>query len=477
MEIKSQLNESLAQLKSLNICFSTIIQRQNETIIMLKDTINECLEINKYTIQAVCLMMTKSSDQQYEGIIQQISNIPIAERQSTIDKIFSTYTPLIDELTSKIVAITKQMQICILTEIGKAVMKKIPQFPDYNIILQEGTNAFGGVAFLIHKSIKYKIVTRELNFLLIEIETIPEPTCVGAVYVPPGSTPPFQFFTKCSNKAFCIFGDFNAKHTDWGCEGNNGSGNQIVSWLELTGNEMIIPDKPTSRRSKSIIDFGLTHDATGWHTEVIEDGTSDHLPILLQSPLCVPLSAVFKKTNWKIFIFFLKTVYEYWLSLVYNYDEQFFFIQFSEFLASLWDRCSTYESARRYRPPWPPHLVALAREVKALFIDERSQLTQQKYESKREWILKDQNIWNFVRPTFHSLSSPFRGLTVNSGIMKNPKDIVDTLANHYERHFAEPTPDMNNVIQQKYISIYDKIALLPNIPLDPIPINENLANS
>ncbi|CAF3716351.1 unnamed protein product [Rotaria sp. Silwood1] len=371
MEIKSQLNESVAQLKSLNICFSTIIQRQNETIIMLKDTINECLEINKYIIQAVCLMMTKSSDQQYEGIIKQISNVPIAERQSSIDKIFSTYTPLIDELTSKIVAITKQMQ-----------------------------------------------------------------------------------------------------HTDWGCEGNSVSGNLIVSWLELTGNEMIIPDKPTSRRSNSIIDFGLTHDATGWHTEVLEDGTSDHLPILLQSPLCVPLTAVFKKTNWKIFIFFLNTVDEYWLSLVYNYDEQFFFIQFSDFLASLWDRCSTYESARRYRPPWPPHLVALAREVKALFMDERSQLTPQKYESKREWILKDQNIWNFVRPTFHSFSPPFRGLTVNSVIMKNPKDIVDTLANHYERHFAEPTPDMNNVIQQKYISIYDKIALLPNIPLDPIPINE-----
>ncbi|CAF3370823.1 unnamed protein product, partial [Rotaria sp. Silwood2] len=329
---------------------------------MLKDTTNECLEINKYTIQAVCLMMTKSSDQQYEGIIQQISNIPIVERQSTIDKIFSTYTPLIDELTSKIVAITKQMQICILTEIGKAVMKKIPHFPDYNTILQEGTNAFG------------------------QIETIPEPTSVGAVYVPPDSTPPFQFFTKCSNKPFYIFGDFNAKHTDWGCEGNNGSGNQIVSWLELTGNEMIIPDKPTSR--------------------------------------------------------------------------------------SLWGRCSTYESARQYRPPWPPHLVVLAREVKALFIDERSQLTQQKYESKRKWILKDQNIWNFVRPTFHSFSPPFRGLTVNSVIMKNPKDIVDTLANHYERHFAEPTPDMNNVIQQKYISIYDKIALLSNIPLDPIPINE-----
>ncbi|CAF2760671.1 unnamed protein product, partial [Rotaria sp. Silwood2] len=301
-----------------------------------KNTINECLEINKYTIKAVCLMMTKSSDQQYEEIIKQMANIPIAERQSAIDKIFSTYTPLIDELTSKIVEITKQMQ--------------------------EGTNSFGGVAFLIHKSIKYKIVIKELNSILIEIVTIPEPTSVGAVYVPPGSISPFQLFTKCRNKLFYIFGDFNAKHTDWGCERTNVSGNQIVSWLELTGNEMIIPDKPTSRRSNAITDFSLTHDATGWHTEVIDKGTSDHFPILLQSPLCVPLTSVFKKNNWKFFTFFLNTVYEYWLSLVYNYDEQFFFTQFSEFLTSLWDRCSTYKSARQYRPPWPPHLVALARE-------------------------------------------------------------------------------------------------------------------
>ncbi|CAM4851190.1 unnamed protein product, partial [Rotaria magnacalcarata] len=34
---------------------------------------------------------------------------------------------------------------------------------------------------------------------------------------------------------------------------------------------MILPDKPTSRRSDAIIDFGLTHDATGWHTEVLDE--------------------------------------------------------------------------------------------------------------------------------------------------------------------------------------------------------------
>lgn len=127
---------------------------------------------------------------------------------------------------------------------------------------------------------------------------------------------------------------------------------------------------------------------------MIDEGTSDHLPILIQSPLCVHLTSVFQKTNWNISTFLLNNFYEYWLSLVYNYAEQFFFTHFSEFLTNLWDRCSIYKSARQYRSPWPPNLVTLAREVnrrrriyrrnkteiklymflqtKALFIDERS---------------------------------------------------------------------------------------------------------
>lgn len=66
---------------------------------MLKDAINECLEVNKYIKQVVCLMMSNSNDQQYEESAKQLSNIPFAQRQSSTDKIFSTYTPLIDERT------------------------------------------------------------------------------------------------------------------------------------------------------------------------------------------------------------------------------------------------------------------------------------------------------------------------------------------------------------------------------------------
>ncbi|CAF5015791.1 unnamed protein product, partial [Rotaria sp. Silwood1] len=48
---------------------------------------------------------------------------------------------------------------------------------------------------------------------------------------------------------------------------NNASGSHVVEWLEQTGYDMIVPDKPTSRRSNAIIDFCVTHDATGWFTE------------------------------------------------------------------------------------------------------------------------------------------------------------------------------------------------------------------
>ena len=94
---------------------------------------------------------------------------------------------------------------------------------------------------------------------------------------------------------------------------------------------MIIPNKPTSRRSSATIDFGLTHDAEGWCSEVIDEGTFDHFPILMQSPICVSKLANFRATNWRIFDFVLQLVYEYWLTLVYNYDEQFFLIIFLNF--------------------------------------------------------------------------------------------------------------------------------------------------
>ena len=145
----------------------------------------------------------------------------------------------------------------------------------------------------------------------------------GIIY----SVPPFQLFNKCKHKAFYIFGDFNAKHSTWGCNKINTSGVHIFDWLEATGNDLIIPQKATSKRSNSTIDFGLTHDATGWNSKVLEEATSDHWPILFQAPITIMDTLQFKQTNWKIFTFILTVVYQYCNSLVYNLDTETVFLR------------------------------------------------------------------------------------------------------------------------------------------------------
>ncbi|CAM4977879.1 unnamed protein product [Rotaria socialis] len=117
--------------------------------------------------------------------------------------------------------------ICILTGVGSAVKRNIT-FPNYPTISQPGTNAFGGVMVLGQKSIKYKIIETDINYILIEVE--------------------------------------------------------------LTSN--------------AIIDFGITQDASGWISQVLDEGTSDHFPLLIQSPLAMDVTSTFKKTNWKLFNFF-----------------------------------------------------------------------------------------------------------------------------------------------------------------------------
>ncbi|CAF4560693.1 unnamed protein product, partial [Rotaria magnacalcarata] len=107
-----------------------------------------------------------------------------------------------------------QPNICILTEIGAAIRKQI-KFPNYDTIAQHGTNAFGEVIILYQQHLKCKIIDTEANFLMIELTTNSEAINIGAIYVPPNTLPPFTLLAKYHKKPFYIFGDFNAKHTDW----------------------------------------------------------------------------------------------------------------------------------------------------------------------------------------------------------------------------------------------------------------------
>ncbi|CAF2981746.1 unnamed protein product [Rotaria sp. Silwood2] len=107
----TKINTCLNQVQSILNCFSSTIQRQNEMIYVLKTSLNECLEIIKITNQGLCLLMEKTGEQQYGDMIKQITALPLDERQASINKFFSAYSPLIDEITMKIMVATENLHI------------------------------------------------------------------------------------------------------------------------------------------------------------------------------------------------------------------------------------------------------------------------------------------------------------------------------------------------------------------------------
>lgn len=111
-------------------------------------------------------------------------------------------------------------------------------------------------------------------------------------------------------------------------------------------------------------------------------------------------------------------------------------------------------------------------QVKKFFLEERSKVIDNQHEKNMEWIHSKQNIWKFARPSFKVCAPLFKGLTINSKLITDPKEIVETLAEYYEVHFAEPLSDSNNPFHLKVRAIYENIAHMPNIPLEKISISE-----
>ena len=391
---------------------------------------------------------------------------------------------------------TYNPHVCVLTGVGTAT-RIMPTFPGYRSIAQSGSNAFGAVAIIHRNALKCRLIERDVNALIVEIAVANAQLKIGAIYVPQKSPLPLDLLNKYKDEPFVYFGDYNAKHSYWNCLKNNTTGNELSNWVEQTGMEVIAPTQATSRRSEATIDFGLTHDAQGWQIEVLEEGTSDHKPILFQSSYCAEEEAQFKATNWNMFTYFLSVVVEYWKAVVQNMDPDSFVELLSLFLTALWDRCSVYKRINEHRPPWPESLVLLAKEtnrarrkyrrtkelhhlqsflsLKGFFTSEKNTLIQTKREMKMDWIKEKKNIWKFAKPIFHAFSPPFKGLTMPDKKKEtDPIRIAHTLADHYEKHFAYPIHDVSNPIHRHMINEYNELALKPNHALEKISYEEVL---
>ena len=110
LEIKNKMNSCMMYFQSLLATITTIIQRQNDIVTALKISINDCLQFNKITNQCIISMLAKPHDSQLNAeIINQLTRIPIEERQIATDNLFSAYSPLIQELTVKVMEVSSHL--------------------------------------------------------------------------------------------------------------------------------------------------------------------------------------------------------------------------------------------------------------------------------------------------------------------------------------------------------------------------------
>ena len=79
--------------------------------------------------------------------------------------------------------------------------------------------------------------------------------------------------------------------------------------------------------------------------------------------------------------------------------------------------------------------------MKEIFIDKRTHLLQTKREQKLSWMIQANNMWKFAKPSFHGFPPPFQGITAGSKKITDNSEIVDILANFFEKHFKEPEFD------------------------------------
>jgi hypothetical protein len=199
----------------------------------------------------------------------------------------------------------------------------------YSIIRLDRQDRYGGVAFIIHKSIAYEVVsqfnTNSIQLLIIKIKTFKPPLILYNIYC---TNKPInknfwqnELFTNDDGlRLMC--GDWNAHHPYWGANNANKRGNDIFNCYFYSNfillNNITHTTAPTLYRKTSTIDLSFA--SPDMHSKMMswEVGKdlmgSDHFPIIMEFdtssisieafssiefPKGRPNVRNFKQANWK----------------------------------------------------------------------------------------------------------------------------------------------------------------------------------
>lgn len=177
--------------------------------------------------------------------------------------------------------------------------------------------AHGGTAIIIKKSIKhFEIPKYEHDFLQatsLVVEDWNGPITIAAIYCPPKHKIKKelfeQFFHSLGNK-FIAGGDFNAKHTQWGCRLVTTRGRELLKSMRNNNLNHVSTAEPTywpTDRSKTpdLLDFCIIKGISSKYIKATScfDLSSDHSPVFITLSTEVlktqkPLILCNKSTNW-----------------------------------------------------------------------------------------------------------------------------------------------------------------------------------
>ncbi|GFT18650.1 putative RNA-directed DNA polymerase from transposon BS [Trichonephila clavipes] len=118
-----------------------------------------------------------------------------------------------------------------------------------------------------------------------------EPFLVASIYAPPG--PNYRNLGADLDGIFNIFksaflaGDYNAKHTSWGCNYSDPRGNYLLRYITNNNLDLIAPPTPTryGTDSASTLDYALIKNLIWPCTaDSIPELSSDHNPVRFHFP-------------------------------------------------------------------------------------------------------------------------------------------------------------------------------------------------
>jgi len=372
-----------------------------------------------------------------------------------------------------------QFDILVLGEVGKVDQTLLgASLPSYRSCYQAGENSHGGVIILIREGLPFSRINCSIPNVCIVDFHLDSPCRLIGLYAPASKSWSWNDLSSLITTTTVMLGDFNVD-----LDKDSDKASSLLTWADHMGLAPYTPKDNTSLRSDRTIDYSL---ATGIEVSIQtlgEPTTSDHKPINCIISCEHNKENVISSTLWNVFSLFLSYAYDFWeqqwsidkLNSVYD--------AFVKWLVAVAGRCTKFFPKKMARLSIPPDLKELLAHCRSLAFkasrkgciklrDEARRLRNiARYKLKqfqREQLIKTLNnrhmsgsgslqFWSRTKKHFRSSSSILRGfIHPNGEVTKDPQQMTNLAANHYEKLFDEPTvyrphpyvdteiPDFNN---------------------------------